>query len=95
MRGFQLVIEKQSTPYELYNIGSGQAISIKDLVEKIIDVSGKTLLLEHDLSKPSNKTSFCLDCEKAKVELGWEPSVSLEEGIQKTLAWYKSNIKPE
>ena len=95
VRGFQLVIEKQSTPYELYNIGSGQAISIKDLVEKIIDVSGKTLLLEHDLSKPSNKTSFCLDCEKAKAELGWEPSVSLEEGIQKTLAWYKSNIKPE
>jgi GDP-L-fucose synthase len=95
VKGFRLAIEKQSAPYELYNMGCGQAISIKDLVKKIIDISGKTLLLEHDLSKPSNKTSFCLDCEKAKVELGWEPTVSLEEGIQKTLVWYKSNIKLE
>jgi GDP-L-fucose synthase len=92
VKGFQLAIEKQSTPYELYNIGCGQAISIKGLVEKIIGASGKTLLLEHDLSKPSNKTSFCLDCEKAKVELGWEPKVSLEQGIQKTIEWYKENM---
>jgi GDP-L-fucose synthase len=92
VRGLQYAIEKQSTPYELYNIGSGRAISIKDLVKKIIGISEKNLLLEHDLSKPSNKTSFCLDCEKARVELGWEPKVSLEEGIQKTLTWYKSNL---
>ena len=91
VRGFHLAIEKQTTPYELYNMGSGHAISIKDLVEKVVGVSGKTLLLEHDLSKPSNKTSFCLNCEKAKSELGWEPNVSLGEGIQKTLNWYKEN----
>ena len=91
VRGFQLVIEKQSTPYELYNMGCGQAISIKDLVKEIINCSGKALSLEHDLSKPSNKTAFCLDCEKAKVGLGWEPTISLEEGIQKTIEWYKAN----
>jgi nucleoside-diphosphate-sugar epimerase len=92
VRGFHLAIEKQTTPYELYNMGLGQAISIKDLVEKIIGASGKTILLEHDLTKPSNKTSLCLDCEKAKSELGWEPNVSLEEGIQKTLSWYKEKM---
>jgi GDP-L-fucose synthase len=91
VRGFQLAIEKQSAPYELYNIGYGQAISIKELVKKIIRASGKTLLLEHDLSKPSNKTAFCLNCEKAKLGLGWEPKVSLEEGIQETIGWYKEN----
>ena len=92
VRGFHLAIEKQVTPYELYNMGSGRAISIKDLVEKIIGVSEKNLFLEHDLSKPSNKTSLCLDCEKAKAELGWQSTVSIEEGIQKTIDWYRSNV---
>jgi len=88
----EAVITKQQTPYELYNIGLGKAVTIKYLVQKIINVSGKTLEMEHDLSKPSNKTAFCLDCTKAKQELSWEPKVTLEDGIGQTIEWYKDNI---
>ena len=91
VKAFQLVIEKQSTYYELYNIGAGQAITIKDLVQNIVDNSGKTLSLEHDLLKPSNKTALCLDSTKARTELGWEPQISLKEGIQKTTTWFQAN----
>jgi len=91
VRAFQLAIEKQSTPYELYNIGYGKAVTIKELVQKIVKASGKQLSLEHDLSKPSNRTAVCLDCTKAKTELDWEPLVSLKEGIQKTINWCQSN----
>lgn len=90
VRAFHLAIKKQSKHYELYNIGSGQAIKIKELVQQIICYSGKNLTLEHDLSKPSNKTAYCLDFSKAKKELGWEPKISLQRGIQKTIEWYKA-----
>ena len=92
VKAIEAVIEKQQTPYEIYNIGIGKAISIKDLVKKIIDISGKRLSTEHDLSKPSNKTAICLNTNKAKTELGWEPKIPLNQGIQKTIKWYKKNI---
>ena len=45
-------LQNQTSNYELYNVGYGSAISIKDLVSKIIDISNKQLEVEHDLSKP-------------------------------------------
>ena len=46
----------------------------------------------HDLSKPTIPTSLFLNCNKAKKLLGWEAKVDLDEGIKKTLKWYKENI---
>ena len=91
VKAFEAVFSKQQTSYELYNIGSGQPVKIKDLVKKIIEASGKSFNIEYDLSKPSNKVSFSLDSNKAKQELGWQKKISLNEGIQKTLRWYKNN----
>jgi GDP-L-fucose synthase len=78
----------QAGAFGLYNVGSGQAISVRELVEKIIKHSGKPLALEHDLSAPSIKTSVCLDCSKARDELDWEPLVAIDDGIRRTLEWY-------
>lgn len=91
-RCVDLAISKQEKPFALYNVGYGRSISVKDLVSKIIELSGKKLVSEHDLSKPSISTKVCLDCTKAKEELGWVPRVSLDDGIRKTLAWYKENV---
>ena len=88
----ELSITKQSSMYELYNVGCGFAISIKDLVHKIVEASGKNLKISHDLSKPTIKTNVHLDCSKAKNQLGWSPKITLNEGINKTIAWYKENI---
>lgn len=85
-------LEKQKTAYELFNCGSGAAISIRKLVETIVQLSGKFLTVEHDLSQPTIKTSLFLDCSKAKQVLGWEPTIDLEEGITRTLRWYRSNF---
>jgi nucleoside-diphosphate-sugar epimerase len=84
-------IERQTAPYALYNCGSGQAVKIKDLVRAIVAASGRTLAIEHDLSKPSIETSLCLDCSKAERELGWRPTTSLEDGIARTVAWWIAN----
>lgn len=84
-------IEKQSSQFGLYTVGLGEAVSVSDLVKKIIEQSGKNLRISYDTTKPTIKTSLYLDCSKAKRELGWEPKISLQEGIRKTMEWYKQH----
>jgi nucleoside-diphosphate-sugar epimerase len=84
-------IDNQTSPFELYNAGSGIAIPVKDLVKKIVMLSGKELSVIHDLTKPSIKTSLSLDCGKAFRDLGWKPEITLDAGIKMTLAWYRDH----
>lgn len=88
----ECAIHHQKLPYGLYNCGYGSSISIKQLVEKVISASGKKLTIKHDLSQPTIKTSLTLNCTKAEKELGWRPKVSIEEGINKTIEWWRNNI---
>jgi nucleoside-diphosphate-sugar epimerase len=85
-------IRFQAGPFAIYNCGYGEAIRVKDLVSKIVEISRRPLRIEFDLSQPSIKTSLYLDCGKAKRELGWERKTSLEAGIEKTIAWWRQNI---
>ena len=85
----KIVIDKEKSKFEIYNVGSGSSISIKDLVKKIIVCSGKKIKIEYDLSKPTIKTKVCLDISKARNSFGWSPRVSLDEGIQRNMDWYR------
>lgn len=89
----EIVLTIQPTPFELINIGSGYAIPIRDLVNKIVKASGKNLQIKFDTSKPTIKFSLSLNLEKAKNLYNWEPKVDLDQGIKKTLAWYQQNVK--
>jgi GDP-L-fucose synthase len=93
-RFVELAIEKQPEKYRLYNCGLGKAIPIRDLVRKIVDASGKKLEIKHDLSQPTIKTSLFVDYGLAKKELGWEPKVGLDDGIRRTVEWWRDNIDP-
>ena len=85
------VIDRQDSTFELFNVGSGRYISIGKLVEKIIKHSGKKLKIEYDSSKPTIKTNLALDSTKARDFFNWSPKISLDEGIRKTMDWYKEN----
>ena len=86
----KIISIKDKKPFYLFNIGSGKAISIKDLVSKIIEITGvKNKKIVYDQSDPTVKTSVALDCSKANSILGWQQNVSLEVGIKKTILWYK------
>jgi len=86
-------LDKQKSNYGLYNVGYGESISVKDIVGKIVNLSGKNLKISYDLTKPSINTKLALVSDKAKKDLGWEPKVSIDEGITKTIEWYKLNYK--
>lgn len=85
-------IASQQNRLDVYNVGSGQSISVLDLVRKIIQSSGKDLQVELDPNRPTLPTGVVLDVSKAGRCLGWHPEVGLEAGIQKTLQWYQSTL---
>jgi nucleoside-diphosphate-sugar epimerase len=91
----RLALAEQTSPFELQNVGLGSAISVADLVKRIIRHSGQEIHIEYDRSKPSLTTRLCLDISKAKAALGWSPQVSLDGGIRKTMDWYRENIRIE
>jgi len=85
-------IRLQAGSYEIFNVGYGSCFSVKEIVSKIIKHSGKNLKIVHDLSKPSISTKLAFNSSKAKNILGWQFKTSLDDGIIKTIQWYKNNL---
>jgi GDP-D-mannose 3',5'-epimerase len=69
------------------NIGSGEALPVKALVKKIIEISGKAIDPIYDPAKPVGPLSRTAAISRAKALLDWEPKVNLEEGLRRTFAW--------
>ena len=88
----EMVLKKQKDPFELINLGLGKAFSVKDVVKKIIKVSGKKIELEFDTSKPTIKFNLAVNIDRAQKKYNWKPKISLERGIKKTISWYNQNI---
>jgi GDP-L-fucose synthase len=70
------------------NVGVGMDVSIRELAKIVQSVVGYTGELQWDLSKPDGTPRKLLDVTRLK-STGWEPMVSLEEGIRRTYQWYK------
>jgi nucleoside-diphosphate-sugar epimerase len=92
VRFVEVAIQRQEAGFGLYNCGLGQSISVAELVAKVVAASGKALRIKHDLSKPSIPFDLTLDCEKARRDLGWEPAIPLDEGIRRTVGWWRDNV---
>ena len=80
-------IKKDVGP-EPINIGTGQEITIHDLVEEISVQMGYEGHFEWDTSKPDGQPRRCLNVDKAKTLLDWEAKTELKEGLKKTIEWY-------
>jgi nucleoside-diphosphate-sugar epimerase len=88
-------IDRQEAPFALYNCGAGSAVTVKELARMIVTASGRDLRIEHDLTKPTITNALALDCRKAERELGWRPKIELDEGIRRTIAWWRDNVGVE
>jgi len=70
------------------NIGTGIDLTIKELAGLVATAAGYSGEIEWDTSKPDGTPQKVLDVSKIKA-LGWEPTITLEQGIASTIAWYK------
>jgi len=73
---------------EIINVGTGEDVTIKELAETIVKVTGYQNYYQWDTSKPNGTPRKVLNVDKIK-SLGWEPKIGLREGIESTYEWYK------
>lgn len=74
------------------NIGSDRLVSVDELADIIIRISKKSIKKIYDLSAPEGVKGRNADLTLVKKVLGWEPQVSLEEGLEKTYHWIKTMV---
>jgi GDP-L-fucose synthase len=84
-----LCMEKYDDAQQI-NVGSGVEISILDLAHKIAEIVGFEGSIVMDLSKPDGTPRKVLDITKVS-NLGWKPTISLDQGIASTVEWYLEN----
>jgi len=94
--GFITVGLHENTVGDVYNLGTGQEISIGDLAEKIIELTEKEVEIIEDTQRVRPEKSeverLLSNAEKAKKTAGWKPKYTLEEGLKETTDWIKNNL---
>jgi UDP-glucose 4-epimerase len=73
-----------------FNAGTGQDITINELAGKINDICGTKSIIVHTKERPSEVKRLCCDNRQA-METGWEPLVSLDDGLRNLYEWFKTN----
>jgi len=84
---------EEKTDGEPINLGNGEeVVSINELAETIIEVSGKDLSIEHDTSKPSGTDKYAADTTRMTQALDWQPEIPLEEGVKEVYDWAQREL---
>jgi len=96
VEGFIKIAESRDSIGQEINVGSGMEISIAELIKKIISISGREVKVVQDEKRLRPERSevrrLCADNSKAKKLIRWEPRVSLEVGLEKTVEWIRSHL---
>ena len=76
---------------EVYNIGGGNEVRNLALTRRILELLGKGEdLIRYVVDRPGHDRRYSIDCAKVRA-LGWEPAVDFEDGLERTVAWYRDN----
>jgi GDP-L-fucose synthase len=86
--GILLAAEHYDKP-EPVNLGAGFEISIRDLVDLIAKLTGFSGQILWDRSQPDGQPRRCLDTSRARKEFGFSAKVGLQEGLKRTIQWYR------
>ena len=92
VNGGLLILEKGES-MRPYNLGYGSGITIGEIVDTILKVTGKTPKVEWDETKPTTIPFREVSVDRIKNELGFEPIYKFEQGIEETINWFKKNNK--
>jgi len=89
-RAIVTLLERHDAGYDVYNVGTGTELSVQTVVMKIIEASGKELgiMQDEERVRSIDRPHLNANVDKIKSEIGWEPKISFEDGIQNLLPEY-------
>lgn len=95
VRGFVLAAEAHAAIGQELNFGNGRSISVGELAEKIVGLVGRDIAVRQSEERVRPATSevddLVADASNARELVGWEPQVSLDEGLGRTIEWIEAN----
>jgi UDP-glucose 4-epimerase len=84
--------EKFDGDFEIFNIGQEKSYSVKEIVDKIVQLCGKEIKINYKNERRKNEIMDVIaDIKKARTTLGWEPKVRLEEGLRSCISGFKES----
>jgi nucleoside-diphosphate-sugar epimerase len=86
-----LACEAPSASGRTFNVGTGHAVSLNQVLQMLQKTSGKTLETKYEPAREGDIRDSLADIRLAKEFLGYEPTVLFEEGLERTYAWYQAN----
>lgn len=94
VNGLMLLMSTDAASGETINIGNPEEITMNRLAEEIIAKTNSSSTIVHEVARADDPKKRCPDISKAKRILGFEPTISLEEGIKPTLEYFHNEITP-
>jgi nucleoside-diphosphate-sugar epimerase len=76
-------------PGEVYNVGGGEAASVWDILRKLESIIGKQAIIQREPARPGDQRHTSADTTKLQRQLGWHPSIGLDEGLARQVEWQK------
>lgn len=93
LKALERLVEREFRPeYEVFNIGSGFPLSIRDIVSMIEELHGTRLKVNWGEKTKNDYPIVYSDNSKASEMLGWEPCIGVKKGLANTLNYYKKNL---
>jgi dTDP-glucose 4,6-dehydratase len=82
----------EAAPQTVYNVGGNNEKTNLEVLDLILDRLDKPKsLITHVKDRPGHDRRYAIDSSKVMTDLGWSPTVTFEEGIEKTIDWYLAN----
>ena len=89
-----LAVLEGGRPGEIYNIGGNRSLPNLDVVKMILEYTGAPeTLIEYVTDRPGHDRRYALSSRKLMQETGWAPRVDFEEGLKRTIEWYRENAE--
>lgn len=93
IRAYERVIERRDRVVgQVFNIGSGQEVMIKDLAEKIVRLTGSQSRIVYMKGRNADLVRLCADTTETQEMLDWHIETPFEEGLTRTIEWFRSHI---
>jgi dTDP-glucose 4,6-dehydratase len=90
-RGVLAVLERGRIG-EIYNLGGSDIVENLSIAKQLLRIVGKPeTLLSYVTDRPGHDRRYALKCDKVERELGWKPSIGLDDGLRATVDWYRNN----
>lgn len=75
---------------ESYNVATGESVTVRELAERVRRLTGADVDIVHTESRSGDIDQSVADCAKARRSLGFESTVSLEAGLERTIDWFRA-----